>query len=152
MAGTEAQSCTADTEALFRPSKRRKFYRKRDDEDVETGAVELQLPGMRSDIHRDAYVGVSEQAGSSAQTAQKEGEGRPQSMTEIFRRRKLARSRKGGIAFTETSDRSRSGAATPLGPFSDALVVQDDIPEEIKAVTGRFAPQTGQVADVDKHM
>ena len=36
--------------------------------------------------------------------------------------------------------------------LSKALVGKDDMLADIDAVVNRFAPQTGQVADVDRHM
>lgn len=144
MGDAEGRAGKVEADPVFRPAKRRKFYRKRDDEEDEPaeGSVVRQLETPRPDNELQ----------DGRQGSRNDSEGSEQPVIEILRLRRLARARKGGIAFTEMTDSPRSGSGTPLEQPSDALVVQDETPEEIKAVTGRFAPQTGQVADVNKHM
>ena len=140
----QTSAAAAEAEALFRPAKRRKFYRRRNDDEDST--------------EQDTVVRQLSQAPDTAELvgdlrSTDDGlEDNAQHIGEILRLRKLARARKGGIAFNESVDHLRSGSGTPIEETSAALVLKDEIPDEIKSVTGRFAPQTGQVVDVDKHM
>jgi hypothetical protein len=126
------------SEPLFRPLKRRKFYRKRTDGDeagagddresqVETTALPPTEPLQENPNETDGPVKLD--------------------IAEVLRLRKL-RHRRNGIEFTVARPPG-SGSGTPQ-PDAD----EDDemTPEEVKKVVNRFAPQTGQVMDVNKHM
>ncbi len=134
-------------ESLFRPSKRRKFYRKRADSDGEGTAAQTTL------IHDPPPAFPSPPvADPSRELASQDEEDRETQIpiAEILRLRKAAKYRKGGIEFTNSSRPLPSGTASsqPAG----ALVERDRNAEEVQEVVNRFAPQTGQVADVNKHM
>ncbi|KAI9792736.1 MAG: hypothetical protein M1833_001017, partial [Piccolia ochrophora] len=155
MTGMDAHSDTMDTEALFRPSKRRKFYRKRvGSNDVVpsdhptagpprpdlTSPPEHPLPtnGDASDAHADADGGLGKL-----------------SLADIMRLRKAGRQRRGGIEFT-TSGADSSHSRSAVLSNADMIAAMTDpssvVPEDVAAVVNRFAPQTGEVSDVNKHI
>lgn len=130
---------------LFRPSKRRKFYRKRTDVEDEGSPIPSSPPpppSMTVDelISHHAHLTDTQHLKPDEESL---------SVAEILRQRKAALRRKAGIEFTNSQP---STSTTPQ--TSDALVVkEDDTLADIRAVVERFAPQTGQVSDVaDKHM
>lgn len=130
---------------LFRPSKRRKFYRKRTDGEDEGSPIHSSAPPPESMTVDEL---ISHQ-GRLTETQHHKTDEEPLSIAAILRQRKLALPRKGGIEFTNSHTSTSSTSQT-----SDALIVkEDDTPADIKSVIERFAPQTGQVSDVaDKHM
>lgn len=144
MADTDKQNRAADAEPVFRPSKRRKFYRKRIDEDGEKEAEAVVGCADLSALKSESWDDLS--------SPRDDLESSGQSVADLLRLRKQVRARKGGIEFTNTTRPGHSRADSSQEPLSDALISHDELQEEIKAVTGRFAPQTGQVADVNKHM
>ena len=130
---------------LFRPSKRRKFYRKRTDADDQASPpLSSTTTPPLAPMTVDEFI--SHHAHSTETPDQKTEH---LSVAEILRQRKAALRRKGGIEFTNSH---ASTSSTPQ--TSDALIAkEDDTPADIKSVIERFAPQTGQVTDVaDKHM
>ena len=132
---------------LSRPSKRRKFYRKRTDaEDPASPPPSSTTTPPPASMTVDELV--SHHAHLTEAQDQKTDE-EPLSVAEILRQRKAALRRKGGIEFTNSHTSTSSTPQT-----SDALIPkEDDTPADIKSVIERFAPQTGQVSDVaDKHM
>lgn len=147
-----AQIDPTPSDINIRPFKRRKSYRKRgdghetpttNDSNPETNnnnhtARPLTIEGPIS--HHGNYQDVVEQA--------LEEDARLPA-AQILRQRKAAQRRRGGIEFTNTRNTTICAAAPQ---DSDALIDEDDTTQEIKTVVDRFAPQTGQVADVDKHM
>jgi len=150
IADIESPETMSTDEPLFRPAKRRKFYRKRNEEnDGENIASPVPLitqasltrPPLTEADHEDE---VSEEAASDIEDSTRFA------IAEILRRRKAARNRRGGIEFTNSTISSMSVSATPQP--SGALSEKDESPREVQTVVNRFAPQTGQVADVDKHM
>ena len=148
------QKDTSSTNPAFRPSKRRKFYRKRDDSDSN-----LEGDGIRSlsDGGPPAEVPTTleelvEQA-RNATGVEHEADAEPQlSVTEILRRRRAARSRRGGIEFSNAGHGTKANSDSAQHINAIVLIEKDDSVADIKTVVDRFAPQTGQVADVDKHM
>ena len=135
---------------LFRPSKRRKFYRKRTETDDEETTPVSQSADPASPAPEPAVpVEVYEHVAPSPIHLNDEP---ALSVAEIIRQRKAAQRKRGGVEFTSSAI---PGSASPQA--SNALVVQeeaeDDIPADIKSVIARFAPQTGQVSEeTDKHM
>ena len=130
---------------LFRPSKRRRFYRKR------TDAEDEALPTVSSPPPPESMT-VDElisHHGHLTDNPDQKIEEESASVAEILRLRKAALRRKGGIEFNNSHT---STSATPQS--SGALEVKgDDTPADIKLVIDRFAPQTGQVSAItDKHM
>ena len=146
---SELSHTEISSELSFRPTKRRKFYRKRTDTDnnentstpppCETTAPPPELLTVEELIAQDGH-------NPTAEAHTEEEERTALSIAEILRQRKTAQRRKGGIDFSTTN------TATALPPPSNALIIKEDPIEQLKTVVDRFAPQTGQVADVDKHM
>ncbi|KAI9846876.1 MAG: hypothetical protein M1837_003488 [Sclerophora amabilis] len=156
----EAQSEAISTELLFRPSKRQKSYRQRagESQDDDDGPVARDtapevltsvLPGARrQDVEERDGEAETEAAGFS--------------MADILRMRKLARTRKAGIEFTNKGSNShaqRSQVDGTIQTLSMADAIEREVdkdtesPEALATVANRFAPQTGQVStDVNKHM
>ena len=79
-----------------------------------------------------------------------DGEDSQFSAAQILRQLKAVPKRRGGIEFTIPTVNARTDSPEPED--SDHLKDKDAITQDIKTVVDRFAPQTGQVADVDKHM
>ncbi|KAI9868701.1 MAG: hypothetical protein M1813_004551 [Trichoglossum hirsutum] len=131
----------ANIEPLFRPLKRRRFYRKRTDgDDIGTrddDPVPVATPTLPSLPSPELLQKIE---GDTDEPAKLD-------MAEILRLRKL-RCRRNGIEFTVARPPG-SGSGTPQ-PDTDEDA--EMTPEEVKKVVNRFAPQTGQVMDVDKHM
>lgn len=133
------------------PSKRQKFYRKREileDERIDdipiadhnTTSVTPEALTIEELIsHHASQPNIPLQNEESTQL----------STAEILRHRKAAQRRRFGIEFTNV-DKPKINTTTLES--SNALTEKDDTASEIKTVIDRFAPQTGQVADVNKHM
>lgn len=131
---------------LFRPSKRRKFYRKRTDAEDHTSPTVSSAPPPPESMTVDELISHH---GYLVESRDQKKDEEPLSVAEILRQRKAALPRKGGIEFTNSNTSTSSTLQT-----SDVLIVkEDDTPADIKSVIQRFTPQTGQVSDVaDKHM
>ncbi|KAI9756381.1 MAG: hypothetical protein M4579_003885 [Chaenotheca gracillima] len=153
----------AATEPLFRPTKRRKFYRQRPGEPSEEEDRVATQSQRATATHAPRNVGGSSFETSEAADHDDEGDARGAglSMADILRFRKMARHRNSGIEFTNSSaPKGRSGAAynramIPSSSTGDGVEggENEEIPEALSAVVNRFAPQTGQVStDVNKHM
>ena len=126
-----------ETDAIvFRPNKKRKIYRRRaEDEDEEAAPpTTTTSPPAQS---------LDELIASSAKYAEEEGT--PLSMAEILRLRK-SRKPKAGVEFKATGNLARDDEG--------ALVMPAEVMGRTEAAgpVKRFAPQTGAVADVNKHM
>ncbi|KAI9368941.1 hepatocellular carcinoma-associated antigen 59-domain-containing protein [Aspergillus egyptiacus] len=124
----------ADVEPIpeihFRPGKRRKFQRRRP-EDADT-QEENQVSSDN--------ISVSQSPGKYVETVQS---------TDAIRRRRLQRSRKGGIEFSTTA--RPSADQVNKAPVS-AATSEDMESERLRAMCDRFTAHTGQTVDVDKHM
>ena len=111
---------------VFRPLKRRKVFRQRDS---------YQSPPRDDTATPDSDANGQPSEDDPAANA---------SVTELLRQRK-ALQRRGGITF------SAAQADSPYGEVSaEPQRLPKDAPTDDYAI--RFAPQTGQVADVNKHM
>ena len=130
---------------LFRPSKRRKFYRKRTDLDDEGSPIPSSPPHPHSMTVDELISHHAHLTDNHDLKADEE----PLSVADILRQRKAALRRKGGIEFTNSHTSTSNTPQT-----NDALILkEDDTLADIRSVVERFAPQTGQVSDVaDKHM
>lgn len=135
---------------LFRPSKKRKVYRHRaDDEEDHLGGVESidivsSQPGSRVSAASIASPPTSHDVSDLASTHV--------SMSEILRLRKAHKTRFGGVEFRNSVPGTRQTSDISL-VISEP--VQDDIGTDEAPTTvpvRRFATQTGTVGDVDKHM
>ena len=73
----------------------------------------------------------------------------PLSVAELLRQRKALQRRRGGIGFANTG--TTTSTSLPPQIETPKSEVQDS-PSKFVTVADRFAPQTGQVADVDQHM
>ncbi|KAI9803828.1 MAG: hypothetical protein M1825_001708 [Sarcosagium campestre] len=138
-----------DTEPMFRPSKRRKFYRKRAGSDT---GLDPDTPAStpRSGDPTASASPLPEADG--AHTNPKHSSETP-SMATILRLRNAARARRGGIEFTASDGGSSRGQRNSNTEAQMMQADQDGIPEDLVAVINRFAPQTGQVGiDANKHM
>ena len=146
MAGLEVSDIE---EPLFRPTKRRKYYRKYNgDDDGDSVANSTSLTAQTKSTELPLLNG--DDGNQVTETAADDEDATCITIAEVLRRRQAARSRKGGIEFTNSANASKSESASPLP--SRVLVERCDAAKELSTVVNRFAPQTGQVADVDKHM
>ena len=129
----------------FRPAKRRKFYRRRAEDDDE----EREASGDPASV---AAPVSSAAAHGSSSAVEIDGDAPQPSVAEVLRLRKQGRPRKAiGIEFS-TSHAPRPEAAREIEQAM-ATTDRDGTHEDgAVAVAHRFAPQTGQVADVNKHM
>ncbi|KAL8731728.1 MAG: hypothetical protein Q9181_004196 [Wetmoreana brouardii] len=133
---------------VSRPFKRRRFYRKRADDDE---IVTVESPSNRSNVvvPRDGKASLIQTSHISDGEEQTDGHYQLP-VAEILRRRRAAQKRRAGIEFTNATPVARSNAITPRP--GDEVLDNGDSLDKILTVVDRFAPQTGQVADVDKHM
>ncbi|GAQ06963.1 hypothetical protein ALT_4284 [Aspergillus lentulus] len=127
-----------NTEAMFRPVKRRKFLRRRQFE-PEDSQEEAHVANANS-IH-DNDSSASQPPSQSNDTV---------SSTDLARLRRLQRARKGGIEFSNTS---RQGTDKTGNQAAVTTVTAEDLEnEKIRAMCDRFTAYTGQTVDVDKHI
>lgn len=123
------------TESLFRPSKRRKFIRRRPNDLADSPTVE---------------EGVStnhDNADQAPKAPTPDDEDRLAQSPVISRIRRPHPSRKGGIGFSAASSSNKDVNR------QTALVSAEDMEtEKIQAMCDRFTTYTGQSEDVDKHM
>jgi hypothetical protein len=132
-------------EPLFRPVKRRKFLRKRQDQRLQdpkpcvpqTGPPSLE-PTCKIQLADDASSGPNEHHGQDTITV------------DILRRRKAHKVRRGGIEFSTGSRQMGDGGRE--SPSSGALTLENVEEARLRAISDRFIPYTGQQVDVDKHM
>lgn len=133
------------------PFKKRKFYRKRtkvEDEvsDIAKATESLSSPPPSELLTLDEMI-VRHSNGVSKPSEGQDGE---LSVAELLRHRKALQRRKGGIGFANV------GVATsmaPPAPQTTSLATEEEgTMSKFVTVADRFAPQTGQVADVDQHM
>jgi hypothetical protein len=136
---TSAEYLDAVDQESTRPFKRRKFYRKRADDEyqVTPDRIPSVTPVTSDDPHSPYAVG--EHDGNDAHL----------SVAEILRRRKAAQRRRGGIEFTNSATSKSSPGVSESGR---EVTSRSDAVMEMEAAVNRFAPQTGQVADVNQHM
>lgn len=134
-------------EPLIRPAKRRKFYRKHNAENVDNSVATPTSSEHSTALPLSLTTDVDK---PDSEAAGEDEESHPLTMAEILRRRQAARNRRGGIEFTNTNTNTK-GEGIPTEPAPTTLE-KGDPSKELHTVVNRFAPQTGQVADVDKHM
>lgn len=141
-------------DSAFRPAKRRKFYRQRDKSDSNpeiNGNTSLPIGGISAQTPT-TLAELVEQARHSADMVHEDDAQSQLPVAEIIRRRRAARNRRGGIEFSNVGYSSKLNSEPAHSTDTLALVEKDDTMAGVKTVVNRFAPQTGQVADVDKHM
>ncbi len=138
----------SDRDLLPTPFKKRKVYRKRpQSEDEEDDGIHIPTaiapePMSLNELIAQSSRYVDAKAYDEQQT--------PLSVAEILRQRKAAQRRKGGIEYRTVDTASRTESSGTQATSS--LLDKDDSLGRIVTVVDRFAPQTGQVADVDQHM
>ena len=134
------------------PFKKRKFYRKRpeyEDQALNDNADEESASSAPPTELLTVDEMISQSRSDNSQT--REELDTPLSVAELLRQRKVLQRRKGGIGFANSSDATD---IRPTGPQQTILGTGEEEKALSKFVTvvDRFAPQTGQVADVDQHM
>lgn len=133
-----------------RPFKRRKFYRKRVDHSPANGAGSAEAPSSSSVPHLDTLDDPLTPSSSHSDGEAQMSHDVSLPVSEILRRRRAAQRRRAGIEFSNATSVPKGGAAeTRVG---DEVLDNEDSFGKILTVVDRFAPQTGQVVDVDKHM
>ena len=134
------------------PFKKRKFYRKRigyEDEMPDNNTVtEPQPPPPPAELLTlDEMISRNSEAGLLPIQEQQNA---TLSVAELLRQRKLLQRRRGGIGFANTS--TTTSTTMPTAQIRHLEPEEQDPPSKFVTVADRFAPQTGQVADVDQHM
>lgn len=145
------------TNDLSRPFKRRKFHRKRPDSPqsdhaalVETLCSSNSTPNLPS-IDNTPCEPPPPPPHSLEMLDDDNGDHRPSlSVADILRRRRTAQRKRAGIEFTNATVIPDSGVAEAVD--GNGLLDKEASLDKILNVVDRFTPQTGQVADVDKHM
>ncbi len=132
------------------PFKRRKVYRRRpQSEDEEDEGIQISP----STAIAPELVSLNELLSQNNRDADPKAyheQKTPLSVAEILRLRKSAQRRRGGIEYRSINTASQSEASGSQATSS--LLDKDDTLDKIITVVDRFAPQTGQVEDVDQHM
>lgn len=120
-------------EPVFRPVKRRKFARRRPDDNSDAAG---SVGGSNEQEHAVAPSHSTD-----------ENDAQSEDNVHVVRLRRLQPPRRGGIAFSTTSrfgkDVSRQ---TALGS------AEDQEKDRVRAMCDRFTGYTGQTVDVDRHM
>lgn len=134
------------------PFKKRKFYRKRtgDQDEMPDNATvtESQSPPPPAELLTlDEMISRNSEA-SLVQIQDQQIA--PLSVAELLRQRKALQRRRAGIAFANTS--TATSTPLPTAQITHLEPDEQDSPSKLVTVADRFAPQTGQVADVDQHM
>lgn len=138
----------------IRPAKRRKVYRQRDDSDSileANDATSLPIGGVSAETPTTLEELVQQARNATDMVHENDAEP-PLRVAEILRRRRVARNRRGGIEFSNVGQSTKPIPQSTQPTDALALVDKDDTAADVKTVVNRFAPQTGQVLDVDKHM
>ena len=133
------------------PFKKRKFYRRRpghkDEVPAETVNSELATSTpLTEPMSLDQMI---QETRSSIPQSQDDID-TPLAVAELLRQRKVLQRRKGGIGFANTGDTKNTETEDPQK--NSAGTDQGKVLSKLATVIDRFAPQTGQVADVDQHM
>ena len=134
------------------PFKKRKFYRRRTGHDDEV-PVETVNSNSAASAPLTEPMSLDQMivAESRSSIPQKQDDiDAPLSVAELLRQRKALQRRKGGIGFANTDDIRNTETADPQK--NSTGTDQGKVLSKLVTVIDRFAPQTGQVADVDQHM
>lgn len=138
---------------LFRPIKRRKFVRRKADPEADEDESTKDAIAPVAAPEPATIDELISQGGDSIPSIPTIPQEVKLSVQDLIRQRKVAQRRKAGIEF------SNHHAASPAPQNAQQLITkeeveeEEEVPEDIKSVVSRFAPQTGQVTDdTDKHM
>lgn len=144
------QMDTTPSDPSLPPFKRPKCYRKRVEieslasgDDIKSDSNEEEAKPLTLDeliIHHGLDHNMTVEGDEYSQF----------SAAQILRQLKAVPKRRCGIEFTIPTVNARTDSPEPED--SDHMKDKDATTQDIKTVVDRFAPQTGQVADVDKHM
>ncbi|KAJ9305653.1 hepatocellular carcinoma-associated antigen 59-domain-containing protein [Paecilomyces variotii] len=126
---------------LFRPVKKRKFLRKRPEDDLNTEPENAPSAPPSQAEQQQKTQGLS-----TASTFNDDEESTP--VSDILRLRKVHKARRGGVEFSASSRSRTHGDAES----TDLVNTQDQDVEKVRAMADRFTAHTGQKVDVDKHM
>ena len=134
---------------IFRPAKRRKIYRKRRDEDDSESNTTKQLhqPESTAPLTLDELIITHGEATLKPEVQQGND---TLSATGLLRLRKAGQRKRGGVEFSNSNSIGQNISLS--SQIKDLHPENDDAITSIEKVVNRFAPQTGLVADVDKHM
>ena len=134
------------------PFKKRKFYRKRtgyEDEMPDNTIVTESQPSPPPTELLTLDEMISRNSEASLLPIQEQQKA-TLSVAELLRQRKVLQRRKGGIGFANTN--TTTSTNMPTAQIKHLELEEQDPPSKLVTVADRFAPQTGQVADVDQHM
>lgn len=131
------------TEPLFRPVKKRKFLRKRPEDDLNT-ELENGPSAPPRQTEQQETAGPSTAPASALINEDEEST----HVSDILRLRKAHKARRGGVEFSASSRSRTPGNAQS----TDMVNMQDQDVEKVRAMADRFTGHTGQKVDVDKHM
>lgn len=136
------------SERLFRANKRRKIFRRRE----ESLEPETPEPVIYASPPVTGPDGSNASINRDSSSLAKDAPIHQLSVLDIVRQRRPVRGRKGGLEFTReglAQDRLKDGVAGAV----QALTTMEDKLDVLEAVRGRFAPQTGAVAETgNQHM
>lgn len=144
------QMDTTPLDPSLRPFKRRKCYRKRAEIEGLASGVDIKSESNEEETKSLTLDELITHHGLDQNMTVEEDEDSQFSAAQILRQLKALQKRRGGIEFTIPIVNARTDSPEPED--SGQLKDKDETTQDIKTVVDRFAPQTGQVADVDKHM
>lgn len=133
-----------ELQKTFRPAKRRKIYRKtannKDDSPESTPQPTVARLTLDELVISQGLLPGQISASETAEVP----------VAEILRQRRYVQRRKGGIEFTNNGYGQKSSLNGLQN--SKALQGRGESTADLEATVNRFAPQTGQVVNADKHM
>ena len=133
------------------PFKKRRFYRRRpQSEDDDGNSDDISVPYTANATESVPLEKLISQGSSNADVDVAGEQRQSLSVSEILRQRKAMLRKKGGIEFRNDSTASKIDSLESQA--GNSLLDEDETLNRIITVVDRFAPQTGQVADVDQHM
>ncbi|KAL8757291.1 MAG: hypothetical protein Q9199_002317 [Rusavskia elegans] len=136
---------------LSRPFKRRRFYRKRADSSQSDQAALAETPGSSNSTPNLPSIDHTPARPPTHPLETIDDDDQSSlSVADILRRRRATQRKRAGIEFTNATAVQESSAVEAIA--GDGLLDKEASLDKILTVVDRFAPQTGQVADVDKHM
>lgn len=151
MASPESQ---ATPEAVFRPHKRRRVIRQREqvEEDTPRNTVFKDATAEASDSLVADSAPPSHEIGSRMEDSEVHAS---DSVADLMRRRRQAKARKGGVGFSRDAATSTSRLMAQDSPELKSSALVPILPEAsaIDSARDRFAPQTGTVVESsNEHM
>ncbi|KAL8782754.1 MAG: hypothetical protein Q9213_005132 [Squamulea squamosa] len=146
-----AMNIETPIDEISRPFKRRKFYRKRAGSSHSDQAALPETQNTSDIIPRLLPMNkTSAKSPDNPCLTLDEDDSTPLPVAEILRQRRITQRKRAGIEFTNVTTVPDSSLIEAI--TGDGILDKDDTLDKILTVVDRFAPQTGQVADVDKHM